>query len=147
MRVVSQKDPAIDVGKSNLAEYRKTCDPAHLVFKDGARPIWYTIVDLEWSDYQECLAVIQLPGLAADRAFRYGVVGIEGVSIGGGDSQGRWCPVHERMRDGDAVKTISAGDMKPIFKAIAPRHILDIGHLLLERCEAERPGNGAGGAG
>jgi len=140
-------DPAIDRTASNLDEYMKTLDPRHLVFIEGRRAIWYQIADLHYLDYQDCLAVAAYAGLVHDRAFRFGVIGIEGVSIGGGDASGCWRPVHERTRDGETVKTITSRDMAAIFKVIAPRHILGIGRLIAERAEAERPGNGAGGAG
>ena len=143
----AKENPAIDYEKSNIEQYRKTLDLGHLVFIEGRRPIRFQIADLHYLDYQDVLAVIGFPGLAADRAFRFGVIGIEGVSISDSPLDRVWRPDHERVRDGETVKTITVKDMQAIFKAIAPRHLLDIGRLIVERAEAERPGNGAGGVG
>ena len=145
--VVSRKDAAIDHAKSNLAEYVRTGNLAHLAFIEGRRPVRFQIADLHYLDYQDVLAVLGFPGLAADRAFRFGVIGIEGVSIADSPLDRVWRPEHERVRDGETIKTITVKDMQAIFKAIAPKHIIDIGQLIVERAEAERPGNGAGGAG
>ncbi len=143
IRVVSRHDPAVDWKKSNAEEYGRTLDLSRLTLV--GKPIVYSIVDLEWPEYQEVLARVNVPGLAADCAFRLGVVAIEGCRALCAD--GLWHPLTERVREGVPVKTIGPSEMAAIFKSIAPKHILDIGKLLIERAEAERPGNGAGGAG
>lgn len=143
-KVISQHDPAIDRKKSKLDLYRKTLAMEHLVFLDR-KPIVFEVRDLSYEDWHEALLFVNQPGMAADRAFRAGIVSVQGATkLCDG---GAWRPTHERVRDGVATLTVTAADMREIFAAIAPKHILDVGGLLLERAEMEREGNGAGGVG
>lgn len=145
-KVLSTEDPAIDKKKSRLDKYRETLSMEHVVLLDGRRPMTFEVRDLSYSDWQEALLFVNQPGMAADRAFRAGIVSIAGVpKLCGGDAV--WRPSSERIRDGAPVSTLSIADMDAIFSALAPRHIVAVGQLLLARAEMEREGNGAGGAG
>lgn len=143
---VSQHDPAVDKKASNLALYRQTLDRSHLVMVPGRTPVVFTLRDLSYEDWQEAMLFHGQPAIAADRAFRAGIVGITGAKkLSDG---GMWTPIHDRIRDGENVKAVTPADMKAIFAAIPPNRVIDIGQLLLERAEMERgEGNGDGGAG
>lgn len=146
LRVYSWQDPAVDQKRSRIDDYKQTQDPKFLTFVEGRRPMVFSVVDLDYPDYKDCEVFITQPGIAADRAFRYAVVAIEGVR-GLTPDGGAWRPNHERVREGEPVKTITVADMRAIFKAIAPRHINNVGLLILQRAEMEREGNAVGGAG
>lgn len=43
IEIVTLDDPAIDLARSNLVEYSKTRNIEHLVFKDGLKPVYFTL--------------------------------------------------------------------------------------------------------
>lgn len=148
-RIISCQDTCVDWkrsgGEEGRAKYRLTGDLSKLVMHEGKAPrVFFTIRDLSYDDYQEVIVFAATPGIAADRAFRYGVVQIEGVeALCAG---GAWRPKHERVSgDGTSLPTATPADMRDIFKALAPRHILDVGATIQARAEMDREGNGAGG--
>jgi len=76
-RLCAPHDPAINISKSNLVEYAKTCEEKHLVFHDGQTPTWFHLRWLGQADFARLLDTTQSNTQKLHLAFIYCVSKIE----------------------------------------------------------------------
>ncbi len=136
-RIVSQFDPAYDKAKST---------PDNTVLVEGKTPVAFIVRELELEELVEVLEVgktpTQISPAQATRAFRLGIVAIEGSSLGSPS----WRPVNEvATMDGGTRPSPSWPDMRAIRNAVGITRMLDVGETIIKR--AISVGNGVGGAG
>ena len=142
IRVVSAKDPALDLAEMDLRRYVETRDASHLRLVPGVRPVWYTLRPLNIYDVEAASSLPQ--AMQARACFETAIEAIDGCEALGGD--GAWRPrkvVEDALGKKRPVPT--RAEMQHLFQMLP--HGLDtmqeLGAIAYERATL---GNGFRGA-
>ena len=132
---ITSWDTAVDLAKTNLADFISTREMQHVAYRDGHQPTVYVLRDIPNGMAVKHLMTEQGDDLQRMRAFQMSVVRIKNAKLNDGRTVSEWRPRAVAESEGGLMASlpvlISQQEVDELFNL---GDVLDIGEVARARC-------------